>query len=386
MSQNESTSTFVVVAHPEDAARLFSTVCAGAELVSVSDERTGVELRAVGAALGARSVRRLEPSGLEPWCREQQARGTARVFTHSPQEEDARHRDVCLGVSRVFGSVHVPAFGARPTSFAVLDDEAFQRKLDLLNALYQARAPGADGPCSNPLRDGLGVEAFCRVAWPDVVRALSLTKPEIFAELADPWGFDHSTYERERYALTARVLGALDTDGQVPRSVVDVGACEGLMTQQLRALFPQAEVHAVESDTRFVSRLRDRLGKDSRVRIVEASALEVPLEADLVILAEVLYYLPWREGREMVGRITASHLLTSYGGGFDEEVQALLREHGWELVTSGTLPPRIEPVDGLSSPLLVRRSGTVVRLWRRSQVRAEPPDARGSGALSTASH
>jgi trans-aconitate methyltransferase len=197
-----------------------------------------------------------------------------------------------------------------------------------------------------------------------VVRALSLTKPEIFAELEDPWGFTHSTYERERYTLTARVLGTL-TRQRAPRSVVDVGACEGLMTEQLRALFPEAVVHAVESDPHFVARLRERLGGDGQVRIVEASALDVPLEADLVLLAEVLYYLPVEAGRELLGRLRASHLLTSYGGPFGEEVHAALRELGWRQVVGGSLPARIEPVDGVASPLLVRRAGTEVRLWSR---------------------
>jgi hypothetical protein len=363
MNANAPVVTLIVAAHPEDVARLFSTVCAGAEIAVVAEEDgLGRELETVGRALGARGMRALTPAGLEPWCREQAARGGVRVFTHSPQEEAPRHRDVCLAVSRVFDRLQVPALGARPTAFQVLDDAAFQRKLELLNALYRDR-PGGTEACTHPVRDGLGVEAFCEVRHADVVRALSLTKPEIFAELEDPWGFTHSTYERERYALTAHVLGALT--GSPPRSVVDVGACEGLMTERLRSLFPEAVVHAVEADPHFVARLRQRLGGDARVRIVEASALDVPLEADLVLLAEVLYYLPVEAGRELLGRIRASHLLTSYGGPFGEEVHAALRELGWRQVVCGSLPARIEPVDGVASPLLVRRAGTDVRLWSR---------------------
>jgi hypothetical protein len=365
MNSNAPVATLIVAAHPEDVARLFSTVCAGADVAVVAEE-DGLEreLDMVGLVLGARSTRILTPAGLGPWCREQAARGGVRVFTHSPQEDAPRHRDVCLAVSRVFDTLQVSALGARPTAYRVLDDAAFQRKLDLLNALYRER-PGGTGACTHPVRDGLGVEAFCAVHHADVVRALSLTKPEIFAELEDPWGFTHSTYERERYALTARVLGTLTGRGSPPRSVVDVGACEGLMTEQLRALFPEAVVHAVESDRHFVARLRERVGGDERVRIVEASALDVPLEADLVLLAEVLYYLPVEAGRELLGRIRASHLLTSYGGPFGEEVHAALRELGWRQGACGSLPARIEPVDGVASPLLVRRAGTDVRLWSR---------------------
>lgn len=366
--KNPLSAPRIVVAHPEDVVRLFSTVAPGADIAVVAepdgaDSHTRRELRSVGEALGARSTRLLALSEVGPWLREQDAGG--RVHTHSPQEEAPRHREVCLEVGRAAGQLRVPALGARATAATVLDDAAFHRKLELLNALSRERPDSAGDGCTHPVRDGLGLEAFCDIRHADVVRALSLTKPEIFAELDDPWGFTHSAYERERYALTARVLGTLAREGRAPERVMDVGACEGMMTEQLRALFPEALVLAVESEPRFAARLRSRLGGDARVRILEASALDVALEAELVVLAEVLYYLPMPAGREMLGRIQAGHLLTSYGGPFADEVHAWLQALGWRTVASGSLPARIEPVDGVSSPLLVRRAGTQVRLWAR---------------------
>ncbi|RYZ41043.1 MAG: class I SAM-dependent methyltransferase [Myxococcaceae bacterium] len=366
MVETQKAATLIVVAHPEDVVRLFSTVAGGADLAVVTEDGgAGRELEAVGRALGARSTHLLlSPSEIGPWCREQREQGARRVFTHSPQEEAPLHREVAVLVSRVFDRLWVPATGARPTECTVLDDAAFQRKLGLLNALYRERPDGAQGgACTDPLRDGPGIEAFTEVHSTDMVRALSLTKPEIFSELADPWGFAQSTYEGERFALTVRVLESLRHAS--PRRVVDVGACEGMMTEHLLSLFPHANVQAVESEPRFVARLRERLGGHGRVRIVEASAEDVALEADLVLLAEVLYYLSDDAAQDLLDRVRASHLLTSYGGGFGAKVHAALDERGWKVVMSETLPGRIESVDGARSPLLVRRAGTEIRLWKR---------------------
>ena len=368
MAENAKAGTLIVVAHPEVVVRLFSTVAEGAELAVVTEDGgAGRELEAVGRALGARGTHLLlSPSEVGPWCRERRERGDLRVFTHSPQEDAPLHREVALLVSRVFERLWVPATGARPSVCTVLDDAAFQRKLGLLNALYRERPDGAQGgACTDPLRDGPGLEAFTEVRAGDVVRALSLTKPEIFSELADPWGFAGSTYEGERFALTAKVLEPLRHASPAPRRVVDVGACEGMMTEHLLSLFPQASIQAVESEPRFVARLRERLGGNARVRIVEASAEDVALEADLVLLAEVLYYLSDDASRDLLDRLRASHLLTSYGGGFGAQVHAALAERGWRAVHSAVLPGRIEPVDGARSPLLVRRAGTELRLWER---------------------
>lgn len=368
MAETEKAATLIVVAHPEDVVRLFSTVAGGADLAVVTEDGcVGRELEAVGRALGARTTHLLlSPSEIGPWCREQRDRGATRVFTHSPQEEAPLHREVAVLVSRVFDRLWVPATGARPTVCTVLDDAAFQRKLGLLNALYRERPDGAQGgACTDPLRDGPGIEAFTEVRSTDMVRALSLTKPEIFSELADPWGFGQSTYEGVRFALTAKALESLRHAAPPPRRVVDVGACEGMMTEHLLSLFPQASVQAVESEPRFVARLRERLGGHARVRIVEASVEDVALEADLVLLAEVLYYLSEDAGRELMDRLRASHLLTSYGGAFGAQVNDALASRGWKVVHCATLPGRIEPVDGGQSPLLVRRAGTEIRLWER---------------------
>lgn len=365
MSPQRAEPRLVVVAHPGEEVLLFSTVCAGADVVAVQEEggpgwsagRVG-SFYAACVALGARSSRVVSLSQVREGLG-----AYARVYTHSPHEAAPHHRAVCLAVSRGASPLWVPALGARAMELHALEEEAFRRKLELLSTLY-----GTEPGCAAGLSPGerlLGVEAFTCARREDVVRTLSLTDAEIYAEQADPWSFTTSAYERERYELTSRLLGELASRGAEPERVLEVGACEGLMTERLLRLFPRAVVEAVEPDSRFTARLRALLGGEPRVRVVEASALEVPLEADLVLLAEVLYYLPGGELQGLLGRVSARWLLTSYGGSFDEEVQATLRGHGWQQVVAGPLRPRLEPVDGASSPLWIRRSGTQVRLWSR---------------------
>jgi hypothetical protein len=367
MSQERAEPRLVVVAHPGEEVLLFSTVCAGADVVAVQEEggpgwsaERMESFHAACVALGARSSRVVSLSQVREGLG-----AYARVYTHSPHEAPAHHRAVCLAVSRGADPLWVPALGARPLELRALEEAAFHRKLELLNTLYGAE-PGCSAGSGLSLGEKLpGVEAFTCASQGDVVRTLSLTDAEIYAELPDPWSFTTSPYELERYELTSRLLGGLASQGPEPERVLEVGACEGLMTQRLLRLFPRAVVQAVEPDSRFTARLSALLGGEPRVQVVEASVLELPLEADLVLLAEVLYYLPGGQLHGLLGRISARWLLTSYGGTFDEEVQATLRGYGWRQVVAGSLRPRLEPVDGASSPLWIRRSGTQVRLWSR---------------------
>lgn len=137
------------------------------------------------------------------------------------------------------------------------------------------------------------------------------------------------------------------------------------MTRRLRTLFPGAKIRAVEVNPVFAQRLRERLGNDPGADIVEASVLDVPLSADLVLLAEVLYYVP-ESLTDILAAVRAKYLLTSYVGDFDEQVSLCLRRCEWHDVLSAQVAPRLEPVDGRTSFLTVRRPGGNIRLWRLS--------------------
>jgi hypothetical protein len=73
--------------------------------------------------------------------------------------------------------------------------------------------------------------------------------------------------------------------------------------------------------------MRESLGDDPNTDLVEASVLEVPLSADLVLLAEVLYLVP-EHIMDILDRVRAKYLLTSHYTDFDEPVSHLLHRLG----------------------------------------------------------
>jgi hypothetical protein len=99
--------------------------------------------------------------------------------------------------------------------------------------------------------------------------------------------------------------------------------------------------------------------------VVEASILEIPLVADLVLLAEVLCYVPDHLA-DIVARVKAQYVLTSYGADFDDQVALCLRRCGWENCIAVSVLPRFEPIGGRTSFLTVRRPGSNIRLWKRA--------------------
>jgi hypothetical protein len=112
--------------------------------------------------------------------------------------------------------------------------------------------------------------------------------------------------------------------------------------------------------------LQESLGDDANTEIVEASVLEVPLSADLVLLCEVLYLVP-EHITDILARVRAKYLVTSHYTHFDEPVSRLLHGLGWHTTVSMEVCPRFEPVDGHTSCFLIRRSGTQIKLWKLAQ-------------------
>jgi hypothetical protein len=208
----------------------------------------------------------------------------------------------------------------------------------------------------------MGVEAFAPTRFPEVVRAFTYASQEIRSDVPDVWAFETSPYERERYDQTCALLAHLSQDVP-PTSILEIGACEGAMTRRLRALFPGAKILAVEANPIFARRLREAVGNDPDTDIVEASLLDVPLSAELVLLAEVLYFVS-EQLPDILARVRAQYVLTSYLGTFDERVSAYLQRYGWHNILTAQILPRFEPVDGRTSALVVQRPGTNIRLWK----------------------
>ena len=110
---------------------------------------------------------------------------------------------------------------------------------------------------------------------------------ELYARSRDPWGFETSEYERNKYERTLSVLAH-----RRYRSALEVGCSIGVFTAMLAPLCD--ELLAVDVSETAVAVARQKLADVSNVR-VEARTLpeqtpQGPL--DLVVASEVLYYWP----------------------------------------------------------------------------------------------
>jgi Nodulation protein S (NodS) len=374
-------AVLVLVAHPSEETTGFSRVCAGADVVSVTGGSQGrrADARVQGfqracELLGAKRALCLNLPHVTSWrlpvdVLTDRLRGLGpydRVYTHSPFDAHVHQRDVALAASQCFDEVWVHSLGGYTAEAHVLDRQAYQRKLEIINTIYPRDMPlfdGDDHPSAVDLLAHIaGIEAFVPTRRAEVYQALALTNPEIRADLPDIWAFEASAYEVERYQRTCEVL-AQGCREWPPASVLELGACEGVMTLHLRQLFPAAKIWAVESHPVFVRRLQERLPQESDIHVVEASVLDVPLAADLVVMAEMLYYVP-EPLISVLSRLQAHDLLTSHHGPFDAYVRQALQGLGWRERGHAEVLPRFEPVDGRGSFLMAQRPGSHIRLWR----------------------
>jgi hypothetical protein len=366
-------ANLVLVAHPGDETFAFSSVCAGADIVSVTDGGWQGHAEAFRRACDRLGGKRAQVLGLPDMTpgrlpidalvrRLTELGPYSRVYTHSPLEQYSHHQDVALAASQCFDEIWVRTDGRFAAEAHVLSQSAFAQKLEIVNGLYahQIKALAADDQVC--LAEVTGVEAFVPARFPEVVRAFTYTSSEIRSDVPDVWAFETSPYEKERYDQICAVLAAAGREDS-PASILEIGACEGTMTRRLRTLFPGAKIRAVEVNPVFARRLREALGNDPDTDIVEASVLDVPLSADLVLLAEVLYFMP-EHLTDIVARVRAKYVLTSYVGNFDDRVALSLRRYGWHNLFSMRVSPRFEPVDGRTSLLVIRRPGSNIRLWK----------------------
>src|SRR5262245_2033247 len=104
------TSTLVLVAHPGDETLGFSSVCKGADIVSGTDggsQRLTSAFQEACAVLGGKQVVMLDLPAVDSFrlpidvlvARIRELGSYNRVYTHSPIEDHAHHRDVALAAS-----------------------------------------------------------------------------------------------------------------------------------------------------------------------------------------------------------------------------------------------------------------------------------------------
>ncbi len=157
---------------------------------------------------------------------------------------------------------------------------------------------------------------------------------EVYRASRDPWGFETSAYEREKYADTLAAL-----EGRRYAHGLEVGCSIGVLTVGLADRCER--LLAVDVSERAVAEARHRLRGRTGVRVERRSLPEdMPDETfDLIVCSEVLYYL----SRELlVDALTTMENHLRPGGSLvavhwrprtrtyplqGEQVHALLREH-----------------------------------------------------------
>jgi len=112
----------------------------------------------------------------------------------------------------------------------------------------------------------------------------------LYAESDDPWNFEASEYEQDKYARTLAVL-----DERTFRRALEAGASIGVFTEMLADRCD--ELLTVDVSERAVAAARQRLSGRGNVRIERRTLPEQMPDGpfDLIVASEVLYYFPREE-------------------------------------------------------------------------------------------
>ena len=108
----------------------------------------------------------------------------------------------------------------------------------------------------------------------------------MFAGSADPWGYDDTPYERDRFARTVSALN----DRTYPRAL-ELGCANGALTRELAPLC--GELLASDASEKAVAVAREQLADLAHVTVERRSVPgEVPDGPfDLIVASDFLYYL-----------------------------------------------------------------------------------------------
>ena len=112
----------------------------------------------------------------------------------------------------------------------------------------------------------------------------------LYARSGDPWDFETSEYEQNKYARTLAVLGE-----RTFRRALEAGASIGVFTEMLADRCD--ELLAVDVSERAVAAARSRLSGREHVSVERRSLPEEMPDGpfDLIVASEVLYYFPREE-------------------------------------------------------------------------------------------
>jgi cyclopropane fatty-acyl-phospholipid synthase-like methyltransferase len=119
----------------------------------------------------------------------------------------------------------------------------------------------------------------------------------LYADSRDPWNFETSEYEREKYARTLAALGRRRF-----RRALEAGASIGVFTSMLAERCD--ELLAVDVSEKAVAEARERLKDLGNVRVERLTLPEQMPDGpfDLIVASEVLYYFTREEMLATLGR------------------------------------------------------------------------------------
>lgn len=131
---------------------------------------------------------------------------------------------------------------------------------------------------------------------------------ELYTGSSDPWSFETSDYEREKYERTLQALG-----GRRFGRALEAGASIGVFTGMLAGSCD--DLLAVDVSEKAVAAARERLKDQPHVTVERRTLPEEMPEGpfDLIVASEVLYYFP-RE--EMLAMLNAFENILAPGGAF----------------------------------------------------------------------
>ena len=112
---------------------------------------------------------------------------------------------------------------------------------------------------------------------------------QLYAQSRDPWGFETSEYERDKYERTLSVLAHRQRSY---RCALEVGCSIGVFTAMLAPLCD--ELLAVDVSEKAIAAAQQRLADFPNVRVELRTLPEETPQGpfDLIVASEVLYYWP----------------------------------------------------------------------------------------------
>jgi LmbE family N-acetylglucosaminyl deacetylase len=200
------TSQLVLVAHPNDETLGFSSVCAGADVVSVTDggsQGRAEEFRRACQVLGAKRALSLNLPDVPLWRLPVEVLVDGlkelgpynRVYTHSPLEQHPHHQDVAFAASKCFEEIWVRTCGGYVAQAHVLAEQALRQKLDIINNIYRRETAPVVADNHFKVAEITEVEAFAPARLPEViqpVRAKHAPTPDVVEvrrrQLCDGYG------------------------------------------------------------------------------------------------------------------------------------------------------------------------------------------------------